>query len=87
LKEWLINMHKSDKVGFPQTFFRRKAMSINQLYSNLFKRIRQLRPQERITRVRNLAWLMTGIFDSRSVHFHAPGLKPSPLGEQLLARM
>ena len=43
-------------------------MSINQLYSSLFKRIRQLRPQERITRVRNLAWLMTGIFDSRSVH-------------------
>lgn len=43
-------------------------MSINQLYSNLFTRIRQLRPQERITRVRNLAWLMTGIFDSRSVH-------------------
>ncbi len=36
-------------------------MSINQLYSNLSKRIRQLRPQERITRVRNMAWLMTGI--------------------------
>ena len=43
-------------------------MSINHLYHNLFQRIRQLRPQERITRIRNMAWLMNGIFLSRSVH-------------------
>lgn len=43
-------------------------MSTNQLYHTWFKRIRQLRPFERVTRLRNLAWLMVGIFQSRSVH-------------------
>lgn len=43
-------------------------MSINQLYLNLFKQIRQLRPHERKTRIRNLAWLMSGVLMSRSVH-------------------
>jgi hypothetical protein len=43
-------------------------MSNNQLYHTLFQHIRQLRPGERITRVRNLAWLMTGILKSKSVH-------------------
>jgi hypothetical protein len=43
-------------------------VSINQLYVTWLNRILQLRPHERITRVRNLAWLMTGIFYSRSVH-------------------
>jgi len=43
-------------------------MSINQLYLNLFERIRQLRPHERKTRIHNLAWLMSGILMSRSVH-------------------
>jgi hypothetical protein len=33
-----------------------------------FSRIRQLRPNERITRIRNLAQLLTGIFQSKSVH-------------------
>ncbi len=43
-------------------------MSINRLYVTWLNRIWQLRPGERITRVRNLAWLITGIFHSRSVH-------------------
>ena len=43
-------------------------MSANRLYYTWFERIRQLRPDERITRLRNLAWLMVGIYQSRSVH-------------------
>ena len=43
-------------------------MSINQLYHTWFQRVRQLRPSERITRLRNLAWLVVGIYQSRSVH-------------------
>lgn len=42
-------------------------MSINHLYSIWRSRILQLRPQERITRVRNAAWLITAIFYGRSV--------------------
>lgn len=43
-------------------------MSINQLYHTWLKRIWQLRPGERLTRARNLAWLISGILCSRSVH-------------------
>ncbi len=43
-------------------------MSANRLYHTWFERIRQLRPDERITRLRNLVWLMVGIHQSRSVH-------------------
>lgn len=43
-------------------------MATNQLYHTWLKKIMQLLPNERITRVRNLAWLLTGIFQSRSVH-------------------
>lgn len=43
-------------------------MSTNRLYHNWIQRIRQLRPSERITRVRNMAWLMIGILQSKSVH-------------------
>jgi len=30
--------------------------------------LRELRPDERITRVRNFSWLLVGIYESRSVH-------------------
>jgi len=43
-------------------------MSTNQLYYTWLQRIRQLRPNERITRLRTFAWLVTGIYQSRSVH-------------------
>ncbi len=43
-------------------------MSTNQLYHIWFERITQLRPGERITRVRNFVWLVVGIFQSKSVH-------------------
>jgi hypothetical protein len=42
-------------------------MSINQVYHSWLKRIRELYPQERITRLRNLAWLISGLSQSRSV--------------------
>lgn len=43
-------------------------MPVNPIYHTWLERIRQLRPKERITRLRNFAWLVTGIYLSRSVH-------------------
>lgn len=43
-------------------------MTITRLYDTCLHRIQQLRPQERVTRVRNMAWLMAGLFMSRCVH-------------------
>lgn len=43
-------------------------MPTNRLYDTVINKLRQLRPGERITRLRNLAWMMTGIFMSKSVH-------------------
>jgi hypothetical protein len=42
-------------------------MLANHLYSVLLKQVNQLRPGERITRLRNMSWLMVGIYLSRSV--------------------
>jgi hypothetical protein len=30
--------------------------------------LRELRPDERVTRIRNFSWLMVGLYESRSVH-------------------
>lgn len=43
-------------------------MSVNNLYHIWLHRLAQLRPGERITRLRNMAWLLVGIFKSKSVH-------------------
>jgi len=43
-------------------------MPITKLYHTWMKKITQLLPNERVTRVRNLAWLLTGIYASKSVH-------------------
>jgi hypothetical protein len=43
-------------------------MPINHLYATLHQHLIQLRPHERRTRLRNWAWLLTGLFTSRSVH-------------------
>lgn len=43
-------------------------MSSNQTYHTWEQRIWQLRPTERRTRVRNMAQLVSGIFESKSVH-------------------
>jgi hypothetical protein len=43
-------------------------MPINNLYHTWNMRIKQLRPTERITRIRNFTWLLVGIHQSRSVN-------------------
>jgi len=42
-------------------------MPINQLYHTWNQQIRELRPDQRITQVRNFVWLIVGIHQSRSV--------------------
>jgi len=43
-------------------------MSTNPLYDTWLRRICELRPQQRITQIRNFVWLMVGIYESHSVH-------------------
>jgi hypothetical protein len=43
-------------------------MSTNHLYHTWFNWIEQLRPKERVTRLRNLTWLLVGIYRSKAVH-------------------
>jgi Transposase DDE domain len=50
-------------------------MSINHLYHTSLQQLRQLRPRERITRVRAFAALMGGIMLSKSVHLSHIALK------------
>jgi hypothetical protein len=45
-------------------------MPVNTLYHTWFGRIEQLWPFLRVTQRRNLAWLLVGICQSRSVHLH-----------------
>ena len=42
-------------------------MPINRQYHTWIQRIRELRPGQRITQVRNFVWLLVGIYQSRSV--------------------
>jgi hypothetical protein len=42
-------------------------MPINDLYHNWMQQICELRPEQRITQVRNFVWLMIGIYQSHSV--------------------
>ncbi|MEA3407435.1 MAG: IS4 family transposase [Chloroflexota bacterium] len=50
-------------------------MSVNNLYHTWMRRISQLRPGERINRLRNMVWLMVGIYKSKSVHLSQIALK------------
>lgn len=43
-------------------------MPINTLYHTWFQRIRDMRPFQRITQLRNFVWLLVGIHQSRSVY-------------------
>jgi len=62
-------------------------MSINRLHDTWLTRILQLWPQERITRLRNLAWLIVGIWASRSVHLsRVAGHMPGPATQTSLTR-
>jgi hypothetical protein len=42
-------------------------MPINQMYRTWIRRICELRPNQRVTQVRNFVWLVVGMFHSRSV--------------------
>jgi Transposase DDE domain len=42
-------------------------MPINHMYHTWFQQIRELRPNQRITQIRNFVWLIIGIYQSRSV--------------------
>jgi hypothetical protein len=54
-------------------------MPTNHLYHTWFQQIRELRPLQRITQIRNFAWLMVGIYLSRSVHLSkVAGKIPGP---------
>ncbi len=65
----LINKGKPSKVISSQKRFTEEVtMLINQPYHTWIRRMKQLRPHERITRIRNLVWLMLGMYQSRSVH-------------------
>lgn len=50
-------------------------MPTNPLYNTVIRKLEQLRPAERITRLKNLAWLMTGIFKSKSVQLSKIAMK------------
>ena len=50
-------------------------MSINHLYHTWLSQIRQLRPGERITRLRSFTWLLVGIYQSKSVHLSKAAMK------------
>lgn len=43
-------------------------MPISKLYRTWKEQIRRLRPNRRITQIQNFAWMMVGIYQSRSVH-------------------
>lgn len=43
-------------------------MPTNRLYHTWMREICELRPHERVTRLRNFVWLIVGIYQSRSVH-------------------
>lgn len=43
-------------------------MAITEMYHTCFGKIRQLRPAERVTRVRNMAWLLAGMLAGQCVH-------------------
>ena len=52
-------------------------MPTNQLYDTWIQQIRKLRPEQRITQVRNFVWLIIGIYQSRSVYLsHIAGKIP-----------
>jgi hypothetical protein len=63
----------------------------NRLYHTWFRQVRQLWPNQRKTRLRNFAWLLVGIYQSRSVHLSfiagkIPGLASLPSKTRRVSR-
>jgi hypothetical protein len=50
-------------------------MSINHLYHIWFERIAQLRPREHKARMRNMVWLLVGMYQAKSVHLSKIAVK------------
>ncbi len=83
----MINSDKLGKVIFAQNFQGGSPISINRLYHTWFLQIRQLWPNQRVTRVRLFAWLLVGIFRSRSVQLWNVALEiPGTATEQSVIR-
>ena len=67
-------------------------MAITEMYHTCFGKIRQLRPQERVTRVRNMAWLLAGLFVGQCVHLShiarkLPGVSQKLSKVKMLSRL
>ena len=43
-------------------------MTITEMYHTCFYKLQQLRPRERIMRVRNMAWMLAGLSVEQCVH-------------------
>ena len=74
-KRGLTARGKANKVNSYHRNTLEAPKTINQLYDICFGRITQLLEGERITRIRNLTWLIVGIFLSKSVQMNKIGLK------------
>ena len=62
-------------------------MPVRQVYSIWFNRLCQLLPAERKTRVRNMAWLLEGLFEAQSIHLGRVALKiPLPIQRASIER-
>ena len=58
-------------------------MSIVQTYHTMMKRLQTIVSHERITRIRGMAWLQSGILHNRSVHLHRIASKLPGLAKKL----
>ena len=62
-------------------------MPVQQVYFSWLNRLRQLWPHERITRVRNMAWLMAGLWVAKSIHLSRVALHlPLPIQKASVER-
>lgn len=62
-------------------------MPVYQVYSSWLHRLRQLWPHERITRVRNMAWLIVGLWVAKSIHLSQVALHlPWPIQRASIER-
>ena len=62
-------------------------MPVQQVYCSWLHRLRQLWPGERITRVRNMAWLLAGLWMAHSIHLSRVALQlPWPIQRASIER-
>jgi len=62
-------------------------MPVQETYFSWLNRLRQLWPWERITRVRNMAWLIAGLWEAKSIHLsHVAVHLPWPIQKRSAER-